>query len=61
MARAEAFIAAQGLTGKLAVELETRTLEEVATALEILASGAAPHVTRCAGRARCMHRSIASA
>jgi hypothetical protein len=28
------------------VELETRTLEEVDLALEILGSGAAPHVSR---------------
>ena len=30
------------------VELETRTLEEVDLALEILSSGQAPHVSRCA-------------
>ncbi|KAI8469620.1 MAG: Quinolinate phosphoribosyl transferase [Monoraphidium minutum] len=44
--RAEAFIREQGLTGKLKVELETRTLEEVDLALQILGSGDAPHVTR---------------
>ncbi|KIZ01665.1 nicotinate-nucleotide pyrophosphorylase (carboxylating) [Monoraphidium neglectum] len=43
--RAEAFISEQGLPD-LQVELETRTLEEVDLALEILGSGAAPHVSR---------------
>jgi len=44
--RAEAYISAEGLTGRLQVELETRTLGEVDLALEILGSGAAPHVSR---------------
>ncbi|GBG00217.1 nicotinate-nucleotide pyrophosphorylase chloroplastic [Raphidocelis subcapitata] len=53
--RAEAYIAAEGLSipggggGRCqgcGVELETRTLAEVDEALAIIASGAAPHVTR---------------
>lgn len=44
--RAEAFIAARGLTGSMRVEVETRTLEEVDEAVAILEGGGAPHVTR---------------
>jgi hypothetical protein len=46
--RSEAFIAKEGLGDSVQVELETRTLEEVDEALEILGSGVAPHVSRCA-------------
>ncbi|MFM9169313.1 MAG: hypothetical protein ACKOTD_04100, partial [Phycisphaerales bacterium] len=44
--RAEAFIASRGLAGRMRVELETRTLDEVDEAISILEGGGAPHVTR---------------
>ncbi|KAF5836838.1 quinolinate phoshoribosyltransferase [Dunaliella salina] len=46
IARAEAYIADKGLQGKMPVEVETRTLEEVEQCVHELASGRAPHVSR---------------